>query len=146
MSQKESSIFWEVVISVILSKKVYIYMCPIPNGFRDRVTRISLSVPKLLIRKRYYVLFLVPVFIVQVTKFVQFTLYSTDTCRMVLVTIMTGSSLDHWILLAFRLQVLLITLNYRALAGSPTLQFTVAHALEFSVSTSRLLVTDLNTN
>jgi hypothetical protein len=31
------------------------------------------TVPKLLIRKRYYVLFLIPVFIVQVTKFVEFT-------------------------------------------------------------------------
>jgi hypothetical protein len=29
------SIFWEVIVSVILSRKVYIYMCPIPNGFRD---------------------------------------------------------------------------------------------------------------
>jgi hypothetical protein len=27
---------WEVTVSVILSKKVYMYMCPIPNGFRDR--------------------------------------------------------------------------------------------------------------
>jgi hypothetical protein len=36
MSQEERSIFWEVTISVILSKKVYMYMCPIPNGFRDR--------------------------------------------------------------------------------------------------------------
>jgi hypothetical protein len=31
------------------------------------------TVPKLLIRKRYYVMFLIPVFIVQVTKLVQFT-------------------------------------------------------------------------
>jgi hypothetical protein len=36
MSQEETSIFWEVTVSVILSKKVYMYMCPIPNGFRDR--------------------------------------------------------------------------------------------------------------
>jgi hypothetical protein len=35
------------------------------------------TVPKLLIRRRYYVLFLISVFIVQVTKLVQFTLYST---------------------------------------------------------------------
>jgi hypothetical protein len=34
------------------------------------------AVPKLLIRKRYYV-FLIPVFIVQVTQLVQFTLYNT---------------------------------------------------------------------
>jgi hypothetical protein len=31
------------------------------------------TVIKLLIRKRYYILFLIPVFIVQVTKLVQFT-------------------------------------------------------------------------
>jgi hypothetical protein len=31
------------------------------------------TVPKLLLRKRYYVLFLIPLFIVQVTKLVQFT-------------------------------------------------------------------------
>jgi hypothetical protein len=35
MSQKERSVFREVIVSVILSKKVYMYMCPIPNGFRD---------------------------------------------------------------------------------------------------------------
>jgi hypothetical protein len=28
--------FWEVIVSVILSKDMYLYMCPIPNGFRDR--------------------------------------------------------------------------------------------------------------
>jgi hypothetical protein len=47
------------------------------------------------------------------------------------VTVMTGSSLD-WILLVLRLQVLLITLNYNAVAFLHTLQFTVAHALAFS--------------
>jgi hypothetical protein len=36
MSQDERSVFWKVVISVILSKKLYTYMCSIPNGFRDR--------------------------------------------------------------------------------------------------------------
>jgi hypothetical protein len=36
MSQEERSIFWEVILSVILSKKVYTYMCPIQNGFRHR--------------------------------------------------------------------------------------------------------------
>jgi uncharacterized membrane protein len=35
------------------------------------------TVPKLLITKIYYVLFLIPVFIVQVTKLVQFTWYNT---------------------------------------------------------------------
>jgi hypothetical protein len=34
--QEERSIFWEGIVSVILSKNVYMYMCPIPNGFRDR--------------------------------------------------------------------------------------------------------------
>jgi len=36
MSQEERSIFWEVIVSVILSRNVYINMCPFPNGFRDR--------------------------------------------------------------------------------------------------------------
>ena len=36
VSQKERSIFWEVIVSVILSKNVYKDMCPIRNGFRDR--------------------------------------------------------------------------------------------------------------
>jgi hypothetical protein len=30
------SIFREVIVSVILSKTVYMYMCPTPSGFRDR--------------------------------------------------------------------------------------------------------------
>jgi hypothetical protein len=36
VSQKERSIFWEVIVPVILSKKSFTNMCPIPNGFRDR--------------------------------------------------------------------------------------------------------------
>ena len=53
-------------------QKRYMNMCPIPNGFRDRV--IWMQTAKLLIRKRYYeyVLFLISVFIVQVTELVQF--------------------------------------------------------------------------
>jgi hypothetical protein len=36
---------WEVVVSVILSKKkVYMYMCPIPNGFRDRAISLYSTV------------------------------------------------------------------------------------------------------
>jgi hypothetical protein len=35
MAQEERSIFWVVTVSVILSEKVYMYICPIPNGFRD---------------------------------------------------------------------------------------------------------------
>jgi len=34
MSQEEILVFWEVIISVILSKIMYMYTCPIPNGFR----------------------------------------------------------------------------------------------------------------
>jgi len=36
VSLEERSIFWENIVSVILSKNVYMNMCPIPNGFRDR--------------------------------------------------------------------------------------------------------------
>jgi hypothetical protein len=28
MSQEEKSVFWEVIVSAILSKSVYMYMCP----------------------------------------------------------------------------------------------------------------------
>jgi hypothetical protein len=36
VSQEERTIFWEVIVSVILSKKLYMNMCPILKGFRDR--------------------------------------------------------------------------------------------------------------
>jgi hypothetical protein len=36
VSQEERTIFWEVIVSVIISKKLYMNMCPIPNSFRDR--------------------------------------------------------------------------------------------------------------
>jgi hypothetical protein len=68
VSQEGRSIFWEVIILVILSKNLYMHMCHIPNVFRDR--DISLYSSKLLIRKKYYALFLIPVFIVQETKLV----------------------------------------------------------------------------
>jgi hypothetical protein len=48
-------------------------------------------------------------------------------------------------LLALRLQVILIILKYSAIVDLLIFQFTVAHELGFSVSTSRLLATDLNT-
>ncbi|KDR14776.1 hypothetical protein L798_11531 [Zootermopsis nevadensis] len=35
VSQEERSLLWEVIVSVILSKKFYMDMCPIRNGFRD---------------------------------------------------------------------------------------------------------------
>jgi hypothetical protein len=62
-SQEERSIFWEVIVSVILSKKVCMYVA-YSEWF-------PVSIPELLIRKRYYILFLILVFIVQVTKLVQ---------------------------------------------------------------------------
>ena len=40
VSQKERPIFLEVTLSVHLSNKLYLYLCPIPNGFQD--TTISL--------------------------------------------------------------------------------------------------------
>jgi hypothetical protein len=52
-------------------QKVYMYMNPIPNGFRDRA--ISLYSSVIVDMKIYYILFLITVFIVQVTKLVQFT-------------------------------------------------------------------------
>jgi hypothetical protein len=58
---------------------------------------------------------------------------------------MTVSSSYDWILLALWLQPLLITLTYSAIAIPHNLQSTVAHALGFSVFTSRLLATGLNT-
>ena len=71
VSQEERLIFWEVRAEVILSKNVYMNMCPIPNVFRDGA--IWMHNRKILIRKRYYVyvLFLIPVFIVQVTELAQ---------------------------------------------------------------------------
>jgi hypothetical protein len=52
----------------------------------------------------------------------------------------------EWLdLLAPWLQVLLITLKYSVIADLHTFQFTVAHALGFSVFSNRFLATDLNT-
>jgi hypothetical protein len=34
LSQEGRSIFWEVIVSVILSKKCTLYMCPIQNDFQ----------------------------------------------------------------------------------------------------------------
>jgi hypothetical protein len=43
MSQEEKSVFSEVIVVVILSKIVYMYMCPIPSGFQDRVVSLHSS-------------------------------------------------------------------------------------------------------
>jgi hypothetical protein len=61
------------------------------------------------------------------------------------VTEMKGSISDDWISLTLRLQPLVIALTYSAIAIPHTLQFTVAHALGFSVSTRHPLATDFNT-
>jgi hypothetical protein len=45
MTQELRSLFWEVIVSVTLSKNVYMYICSIPNGFRD--TAISLYSTKI---------------------------------------------------------------------------------------------------
>jgi hypothetical protein len=57
-------------------QKLYMYMCPILNGFRYRASSLYSSkiVDK---KKRYYVLFVIPVFIVQVTTLVQCNYYNT---------------------------------------------------------------------
>jgi hypothetical protein len=49
MSQEERSVFWAVTVLVILSRKVYMYMCPIPNGFQDKA--ISLYSSKIVGKK-----------------------------------------------------------------------------------------------
>jgi hypothetical protein len=33
VSQEEKSTFWEIIVSIILRKKVFMNMCPIPNDF-----------------------------------------------------------------------------------------------------------------
>jgi hypothetical protein len=68
VSQEERSIFWEVTVTVILNKN-FICTCVL---FRT-VSEIELFhsiVPILLITKIYHVLFLIPVFTVQVTKLI----------------------------------------------------------------------------
>ena len=52
VSQEERSIFWEVIVSVILSKNICINTCPIPVS---EVELFECTTGKLLIRKRYYV-------------------------------------------------------------------------------------------
>jgi hypothetical protein len=66
-------LFWQVIVSAILSKKLYMYMCSVPNGFQDRA--ISLCSCKILIKK-CFVLFIISVFIVQLTQSVHFTQHS----------------------------------------------------------------------
>jgi hypothetical protein len=42
VSQEVSSVLWEVIVSVILRKNVYMNMCPIPNDFRYLARNIFL--------------------------------------------------------------------------------------------------------
>jgi hypothetical protein len=49
LSQEERSIFWEVIVSDILSKTMYMYMFPIPDSFQDRA--ISLYSSKVVDKK-----------------------------------------------------------------------------------------------
>jgi hypothetical protein len=67
---QKRSILSEVIVLVILSKKVYMYMCTIPNGFQDRAIQLYSSKT---VDKERDVLFLIPVFIVPMIKLVQFT-------------------------------------------------------------------------
>jgi hypothetical protein len=69
VSQEERSVFLEVKIWIIINKKC---ICVLFRAVSE-IELFHCTVPKLLIGKRYYVLFLIPVFIVQVTKLVQFT-------------------------------------------------------------------------
>jgi hypothetical protein len=71
VSLKETSILWEVIPSVIQAKKcICTYVL-----FRtfSEIELFHCTVPKLLISERYYVLFLITVFIVHATELVQFT-------------------------------------------------------------------------
>jgi hypothetical protein len=71
VSQEERSIFWEVTVSVIQAKK-HICACALFQTVSE-IELFDCRVPKLLIRKRYYVQFLITVLTVQVKKLVQFT-------------------------------------------------------------------------
>jgi hypothetical protein len=43
VSQRERLIFWEVIVSVTLSKTFYMYICSIPNNFRVRAISLYSS-------------------------------------------------------------------------------------------------------
>jgi hypothetical protein len=46
MYQEERSVLWEVIVLVIVSKKVYIYTRPIVNGLQDRAISLYTSTSK----------------------------------------------------------------------------------------------------
>jgi hypothetical protein len=53
VSQEERSIFCEVIVSVILRKKVCMNMCPIPNGFRYLARSILNLAPIIFLPSRH---------------------------------------------------------------------------------------------
>jgi hypothetical protein len=55
MSQEERSVFWEVIVSIIISKK-YIRTCPILNGFQDRAISLYRNIQDALRRATCHVL------------------------------------------------------------------------------------------
>jgi hypothetical protein len=67
----ETSIFCEVIVLVSLKQKI-VSICVLLRTVSE-IEVFHCTVAKLLIRKRCYVLFLLSVFVVQVTKLVQFT-------------------------------------------------------------------------
>jgi hypothetical protein len=72
--------------------------------------------------------------------------FDIAACRVVGVMKMKGSGSDDWIYSTSVKHSLLITLKYSAISDVHNLHFAVAHALGFSVFTSLLLATDLNTH
>jgi hypothetical protein len=74
VSQEERSIFWDIIVSVILSKNC-VYTCVLFWTVSE-VELFHCTIPTFLVRKKYCIMFLIPLFIVQVTKLVQFTYYN----------------------------------------------------------------------
>jgi hypothetical protein len=68
----ESSIFWKVIVSAILSKKVYIYIYKCPFQTVSEIELFHWTFPELLIKMKYCILFIVLVFIVQMGRFIDF--------------------------------------------------------------------------
>jgi hypothetical protein len=66
------------------------------------------------------------------------------TCRVSCVTYRTGFGLDDWIYCNLYIHTVQEYEQYSSIAILHTFQFTVAHALGFSVFNSRILATDLS--
>jgi hypothetical protein len=76
VSQEKRSVFWEVIVLVILNKTLCISTCVLFRTVSE-MDLLHCTVTKLLITNIYYVLFLIPVSIVQETTLVQFAQYNT---------------------------------------------------------------------